>query len=66
MLSIATGSTHFYFWNSNGKVPSCCDMPFENKAMEVQKVKWSEDGKNLLLYDKNNVCMCTFRELLDE
>lgn len=49
-LAICTGNGKIYFWSHDGA--SVCDLPYEGKIFNIQKIQWSSDGKYLLLNEK--------------
>ena len=50
-FAFCTGTPRFFLWSEQGA--SVCDVPFENTAMNVMKLKWSPDGHSLTLMEKN-------------
>jgi WD40 repeat protein len=54
-LAVASGNGRINFWSTEGC--SCVDVP-ESK-MVISSVKWSQNGKSLILSDGLNFC-CSF------
>ena len=52
VLSIAYGTDRILFWDPKGCVADC-SFSFQNKKMNIQKMKWSKDGNKMLICDKN-------------
>jgi WD40 repeat protein len=49
-LVIATGSPRIYIWSRGGA--SICDIPYDSYEYNVNKIKWSPNGRSLLVMDK--------------
>jgi WD40 repeat protein len=49
-LVIATGSPRIYIWSKGGA--SICDIPYDDREYNVTKIKWSPNGRSLLVMDK--------------
>jgi len=52
-LAFCTGSGRVFFWSREGA--SVCDIPYEGRAITVQRIDWSRDSKAMILFDKNDI-----------
>ena len=50
-MAACTGTSRLFLWSFEGA--SVCDVPLENKDFKILKLKWSANGENILLLDKN-------------
>ena len=46
-LAIAAGKNKVYFWSPQGC--SVCDLPYEGRQLNVNKLDWSKNGKLMVL-----------------
>ena len=51
-LSIAYGTDRILFWDPKGCVADCAFV-FQNKKMNIQKMKWRKDGGKIIICEKN-------------
>jgi WD40 repeat protein len=54
-LAFSTGTGRVFFWSREGA--SVCDIPYEGRAVTVQKIDWSQDARAMILFDKNDVVL---------
>lgn len=51
-LCIITGTERVLFWRQNGTIAECI-FNFQHKKLNIQKIRWSNDGLKVLLSDKS-------------
>ena len=50
-LAFCTGTGRVFIWSAEGA--SVCEVPVEYKDFKANRVRWSGDGRSLIVADKN-------------
>ena len=52
-LCIVSGTDRLLYWKDDAILE--CQFPYENRKFNIQKIKWSQDFKRMLMSDRTDL-----------